>query len=36
MELWEFVKEIDFFGKEPEFYFKGRPKQATIFGRIFT
>ena len=36
MELWEFLKEIDFFGKEPEFYFKGRPKQATIFGRIFT
>ena len=36
MELWEFVKEIDFFGKEPEFYFKGRPKQATIFGRICT
>ena len=36
MELWEFVKEIDFFGKEPEFYLKGKPKQATLFGRIFT
>jgi len=36
MEVWEFVKDIDFFGKEPEFYFKGKSKQVTVFGRIFT
>ena len=31
-----FLKEIDFYGKEPEFYIKGRPKIVTIIGRIFT
>ena len=31
-----FFKEIDFYGKEPEFYFNGRPKKITIIGRIFT
>ena len=31
-----FIKEIDFYGKQPEFYLKGRAKQATIIGRIFT
>ena len=36
MELCEFLKGIDFFGKLPEFYIKGRPKQVTIIGRIFT
>ena len=35
MELCEFLKGIDFFGKLPEFYIKGQPKQATIIGRIF-
>jgi len=36
MSFLEFVKRIDFFGKEPEFYIQGRPKQVSIFGRIFT
>ena len=36
MFFYEFLKGIDFFGKEPEFYFKGRPKQVTHAGRIFT
>ena len=31
-----FLKEIDFYGKEPEFYLKGRPKKVTIIGRILT
>ena len=31
-----FLKEIDFYGKEPEFYIKGRQKKVTIIGRIFT
>ena len=33
MEFW---KKIDFFGKAPEFYLKGKPKQVSWFGRIFT
>ena len=36
MSFLEFVKRIDFFGKEPEFYIQGRPKQVSIFGWIFT
>ena len=36
MSFLEFLKRIDFFGKEPEFYIQGRPKQVSIFGRIFT
>ena len=36
MKFCEFVKGIDFFGKEPEFYINGREKQVTIIGRIFT
>ena len=32
----EFFKEIDFYGKQPEFYFKGNPKKVTCIGRIFT
>ena len=36
MEFCDFIKEIDFFGKLPEFYIKGKPKQVTITGRIFT
>ena len=30
------IKEIDFYGKQPEFYFKGKPKKVTWIGRIFT
>ena len=36
MEFCEFIKGLDFFGKEPEFYIKGRPKQVTFIGRFFT
>ena len=36
MAFCEFLKELDFFGKEPEFYIKGKPKQVTLLGRIFT
>ena len=36
MTFCEFIKEIDFFGKEPEFYIKGKPKKVTLLGRIFT
>ena len=36
MPFWEFIKEIDFFGKQPELYIKGKSKQVTLFGRIFT
>ena len=32
----QFLKEIDFYGKEPEFYLKGKPKKVTWIGRIFT
>ena len=31
-----FLKEIDFYGKEPEFYLNGKQKKITIIGRIFT
>ena len=36
MKFYEILKEIDFFGKEPEFYIKRKPKQTTLIGRIFT
>ena len=37
MELnCNFIKEIDFYGKQPEFYYKGKPKKVTWIGRIFT
>jgi len=32
----EFFKEIDFYGKQPELYFKGNSKKVTCIGRIFT
>ena len=32
----KFLKEIDFYGKSPEFYYKGSPKKTTIVGRIMT
>ena len=36
MDFLRFVKNIDFYGKEPEFYFDGKRKQVTIIGRILT
>ena len=30
------VKDVDMFGKEPELYFKGRPKKTSWMGRIFS
>ena len=36
MEFCEFIKELDFFGKERELYIKGKPKHVTFLGRIFT
>ena len=30
------IKEIDFYGKEPEFYLHRRPQKVSIIGRIFT
>ena len=36
MAFCDFIKGIDFFGKVPEFYINGKPKQATFMGRIFT
>ena len=36
MSFTEFIKEVDFFGKLPEFYIEGKPKQVTFTGRIFT
>ena len=35
-KFFGFLKEFDFFGKLPEFYFKRKPKQATTIGRILT
>ena len=31
-----FIKEIDLYGKQPEFYLKGKPKKATWIGTILT
>ena len=36
MEFFQLLKEIDFFGKYPEFYIKGKQKQVTFIGRLFT
>ena len=36
MSFFEFIKDVDFFGKFPELYIKGKPKQVTFTGRIFT
>jgi hypothetical protein len=30
------IKEIDMFGKEPELYYKGRPKKKSWMGRILS
>ena len=35
-DFCNFIKGIDFFGKSPEFYIKGKPKQVTILGRSLT
>ena len=32
----EYLKEIDMFGKEPELYYKGRPKKKSWMGRILS
>ena len=32
----EFLAEFDFFGKEPELYFKGKSKRTSVFGKVFT
>ena len=32
----DFIKNIDMFGKMPEFYFKGKTKKTSWIGRIFT
>ena len=34
--FFRFVKDIDMFGKLPEFYFKGKTKKTTWLGRILT
>ena len=31
-----FIKRIDLYGKDPEFYFKGKPNKTTWVGRILT
>jgi hypothetical protein len=31
-----FINDIDFFGKEPELYYKGKEKRVSWIGRIFT
>jgi hypothetical protein len=36
MECYQFIKGIDFFGKLPEIYINGNPKQVTFMGRMFT
>jgi hypothetical protein len=32
----DIIKDIDMFGKTPEFYIKGKAKKTTWIGRIFT
>ena len=32
----KYLKEVDMFGKEPEFYYKGRPKKTSWIGRILS
>ena len=34
--FYAFIKRIDLFGKEPEFYFKGKSSKTTWVGRILT
>ena len=35
-DFCNFMKGIDFYGKSPEFYIRGKPKQVTILGRALT
>ena len=30
------IHDIDFFGKDPELYYKGKNKKSTLIGRVFT
>jgi len=32
----DFISDFDLFGKEPEFYYKGKPQRASWFGQIFS
>ena len=32
----QFISEFDLFGKEPEFYYKGKPQRTSKFGKILT
>ena len=32
----QLLKQVDMFGKEPEFYYKGKPKKTSWVGRIFS
>ena len=34
--FYSVLKEIDFYGKEPEFYMNRKAKKVTVIGRIFT
>ena len=34
--MLKFIKTIDFYGKEPEFYYKDKSSIKTWLGRIFT
>ena len=36
MNFCKFLRRLDFFGKEPEFYINGRDKQVTFIGKICT
>ena len=36
MKFCKFFQDLDFFGKLPEIYIKGKPKQISLIGRIFT
>ena len=33
---FEFLADFDLFGKDPEFYFKGKPQRTSLFGKILT
>ena len=35
-KIRKFIKECDLFGKEPDLYFKGKPKKTYWIGRFFT
>ena len=36
MKFFECIRDVDFFGKQPEFYIKGKPNQVTFIGGILT